>query len=180
VSPASLACAHCQTPNPPSHRYCVECGQALPAACPRCGFAHEAGARFCGGCGHPIAPPAPIADRFASPDAYTPPDLAEKIRTARGAVEGERKQVTVLFADMKGSLAVRHCESALEGAQALGMRPLAALCRLDLGALAERTGRRDEAREHLETAVRMLRAMDMRHWLPGLETALASLGGARS
>jgi len=99
----------------------VECGQALPAACPRCGFAHEAGARFCGGCGHPIAPPAPIADRFASPDAYTPPDLAEKIRTARGAVEGERKQVTVLFADMKGSLAVRHCESALEGAQALGM-----------------------------------------------------------
>jgi hypothetical protein len=35
-------------------------------------------------------------------------------------------------------------------------------------------------REHLETAVRMLRAMDMRHWLPGAETALASLGGARS
>jgi hypothetical protein len=95
-------------------------------------------------------------------------------------VEGERKQVIVLFADMKGSLAVRHCESALEGAQALGMGPLAALCRLDLGALAERTGRRDEAREHLETAVRMLRAMDMRHWLPGAETALASLGGARS
>ena len=104
MSPASLACAHCRTPNPPSHRFCVECGQALPAACLRCGFAHEAGARFCGGCGHPIAAPAPIADRFASPDAYTPPDLAEKIRTARGAVEGERKQVTVLFADMKGSL----------------------------------------------------------------------------
>ena len=72
--------------------------------CPRCGFAPEAGARFCGGCGQAIAAPAPIADRFASPDAYTPPDLAEKIRTARGAVEGERKQVTVLFADMKGSL----------------------------------------------------------------------------
>ncbi|HWN16124.1 MAG TPA: adenylate/guanylate cyclase domain-containing protein [Candidatus Dormibacteraeota bacterium] len=104
MSPGSLACAHCQTPNPPSHRYCVECGQALLVACPRCGFAPEAGARFCGGCGHAIAAPAPIPDRFASPDVYTPPDLAEKIRTARGAVEGERKQVTVLFADMKGSL----------------------------------------------------------------------------
>jgi len=75
----------------------------LASSCPRCGFVHEVSARFCGGCGHPIASPA-IADRFASPDAYTPPHLAEKIRIARGAVEGERKQVTVLFADMKGSL----------------------------------------------------------------------------
>ena len=42
--------------------------------------------------------------RFASPETYTPPHLAEKIRTSRGTLEGERKQVTVLFADMKGSL----------------------------------------------------------------------------
>ena len=101
---APLTCARCQTPNPSSHRYCVECGQALPSSCPRCGFAHEPGARFCGGCGQPIGVAGTMADRFASPDAYTPPHLAEKIRTARGAVEGERKQVTVLFADMKGSL----------------------------------------------------------------------------
>jgi hypothetical protein len=46
---------------------------------------------------------------------------------------------------------------------------------LDLGALAARAGRRDEARDHLETAVRMLRAMEMRHWLPGAEAALAAL-----
>ena len=68
---------------------------------------HEPGARFCGGCGQPILaglPAGPARDRFASPDAYTPPHLAEKIRTQRGALEGERKQVTVLFADMKGSL----------------------------------------------------------------------------
>ena len=101
---APLTCARCQTPNPSSHRYCVECGQALPSACPRCGFAHEPGARFCGGCGQAIAVAGPMAERFGSPDAYTPPHLADKIRTARGAVEGERKQVTVLFADVKGSL----------------------------------------------------------------------------
>ena len=46
----------------------------------------------------------PPRARFASPETYTPPHLAEKIRTSRGALEGERKQVTVLFADMKGSL----------------------------------------------------------------------------
>lgn len=68
----------------------MECGQALPVACPRCGFAPEAGARFC-------------------------------------------------------------------------------------GALAARADRRDEARDHLETAVRMIRAMEMRYWLPGAEGALAAL-----
>ena len=77
---ASLACPRCRTSNASSHRFCVECGQALPSA------------------------PGPADPRFASPAAYTPAHLAEKIRTQRGALEGERKQVTVLFADMKGSL----------------------------------------------------------------------------
>ena len=44
------------------------------------------------------------APRFAAPHTYTPRHIAERILTARGAMEGERKQVTVLFADMKGSL----------------------------------------------------------------------------
>jgi class 3 adenylate cyclase/tetratricopeptide (TPR) repeat protein len=74
-----------------------------PGACARCGFVHEPGARFCGGCGQPIVAAAAI-DRFAAPEAYTPSHLAEKIRTSRGTLEGERKQVTVLFADVKGSL----------------------------------------------------------------------------
>ena len=104
MSESALVCARCRTGNPPSHRFCTECGQALAAACPRCGASAQPGARFCGGCGQPVAASLPTPDRFASPGAYTPPHLAEKIRTARGAVEGERKQVTVLFADVKGSL----------------------------------------------------------------------------
>ena len=51
---------------------------------------------------HPTTPPASSQDR--PPLAYTPPYLAEKILTSRSALEGERKQVTVLFADLKGSM----------------------------------------------------------------------------
>jgi class 3 adenylate cyclase/tetratricopeptide (TPR) repeat protein len=61
-----------------------------------------AGARFCGSCGARTAPPDAL--RLAAPEAYTPRHLAEHIRTARAALEGERKQVTVLFADLKGSM----------------------------------------------------------------------------
>src|SRR5215471_1244018 len=52
----------------------------------------------------PAAPAAPVAPSGQVPLAYTPPYLAEKILTSRSALEGERKQVTVLFADLKGSL----------------------------------------------------------------------------
>ncbi|MCH9051834.1 MAG: AAA family ATPase [Proteobacteria bacterium] len=73
--------------------------------CPDCGFSNEPGEKFCGGCGAAL----PSAGRsagpdFASPEAYTPKHLAQKILTSRSALEGERKQVTVLFADIKGSL----------------------------------------------------------------------------
>src|SRR5262245_62219829 len=49
-------------------------------------------------------PPSPSGQRFASPETYTPKHLAEKILTSKAAFEGERKQVTVLFADLKGSM----------------------------------------------------------------------------
>jgi class 3 adenylate cyclase/tetratricopeptide (TPR) repeat protein len=51
-----------------------------------------------------LAGPAPPAPRFTSPESYTPRHLAERILTSRAALEGERKQVTVLFADLKGSM----------------------------------------------------------------------------
>jgi class 3 adenylate cyclase/tetratricopeptide (TPR) repeat protein len=73
--------------------------------CASCGFSNEPGIKFCGGCGAPLsATPATTTAKFASPEAYTPKHLAEKILTSKSALEGERKQVTVLFADLKGSM----------------------------------------------------------------------------
>ena len=76
--------------------------------CPECGHENASSQKFCGECGSAIAPdatPAAAAPaaRFGSPQAYTPKHLAERILTSKTALEGERKQVTVLFADMKGS-----------------------------------------------------------------------------
>ncbi len=70
--------------------------------CLRCQHENPAGQKFCGECGAPLELAA--AARFTSPESYTPGHLAEQILTARGALEGERKQVTVLFADLKGSM----------------------------------------------------------------------------
>jgi class 3 adenylate cyclase/tetratricopeptide (TPR) repeat protein len=61
------------------------------------------GSKFCNKCGTPTSSP-PGQPRFASPESYTPKHLAEKILTSKAALEGERKQVTVLFADLKGSM----------------------------------------------------------------------------
>ncbi len=100
-----MQCPRCQTENRAGRRFCAECGAALALACPSCSFTNEPGEKFCGGCGAPLGLPSPLPEsKFASPQAYTPKHLAEKILTSRGALEGERKQVTVLFADLKGSL----------------------------------------------------------------------------
>jgi predicted ATPase/class 3 adenylate cyclase len=68
--------------------------------CPGCQHENPGGARFCNGCGGRLTATAPAA----APRSYTPPYLAEKILTSRAAIIGERKQVTVLFADLKGSM----------------------------------------------------------------------------
>jgi class 3 adenylate cyclase len=62
------------------------------------------GSKFCNKCGTAIGSPTAVQPRFASPESYTPKHLAEKILTSKSALEGERKQVTVLFADLKGSM----------------------------------------------------------------------------
>ena len=73
--------------------HCTSCGNELPP-----------GSRFCNKCGHAVSAHTDSERRFASPDAYTPKHLAERILTSKAALEGERKQVTVLFADLKGSM----------------------------------------------------------------------------
>src|SRR5262249_1642813 len=100
-----MQCPRCQHENREGRRFCAECAAPLAVACQSCGFANEPGEKYCGGGAAPLTvasrPPEP---KFTSPQAYTPKHLAEKILTSRSALEGERKQVTVLFADLKGSM----------------------------------------------------------------------------
>src|SRR5436309_5370685 len=97
-----MKCPRCQVENDAAARFCEDCGARLEAACPRCGTPVTPGKKFCRSCGAALT--AEPAGRFASPDSYTPKHLAERILTSKAALEGERKQVTVLFADLKGSM----------------------------------------------------------------------------
>jgi len=114
-----MQCPQCQHDNREGRRFCAECGASLAVACASCGFSNEPGEKFCGGCGAPLgaSPGTVSSSRFNSSEFYTPKHLAEKILTSKRALEGERKQVTVLFADLKGSmelLADRDPEEARE------------------------------------------------------------------
>ncbi len=97
-----MQCPRCQLDNPPTMKFCGECAAPLAATCPSCGAANPSENKFCGQCAAPLRT-SPTA-KFAAPDSYTPKHIAEKILTSKAALEGERKQVTVLFADLKGSM----------------------------------------------------------------------------
>jgi class 3 adenylate cyclase/tetratricopeptide (TPR) repeat protein len=105
-----MRCPSCGFDNPEGLKFCGECGTPVTAPCPRCGFANPPGFKFCGDCGASLVPvsrpsgPASLAAPSQPPSRYTPAYLAEKILTSKSALEGERKQVTVLFADLKGSM----------------------------------------------------------------------------
>ena len=98
-----MRCPQCQHENTPGSKFCLECGTRLTTACPSCGHDLPGGAKFCNECGHRLAQVA-SDDSSLSPAAYTPKHPAEKILTSKSALEGERKQITVLFADLKGSM----------------------------------------------------------------------------
>ncbi len=124
-----MRCPSCQAENAAKQKFCGECGARLPAACPACGHPNSPTQKFCGECGAklgapaqtaaagPSSAPAPAAEeekaasstsgpsvafRDAAPVTYTPKHLAEKILTSKSAMEGERKSVTVMFADVSG------------------------------------------------------------------------------
>jgi class 3 adenylate cyclase/tetratricopeptide (TPR) repeat protein len=94
----------CQHENSPRAKFCEECGALLARSCTGCGAELSPTAKFCPECGKAVAASPGVQPRFASPETYTPKYLAEKILTSRSALEGERKRVTVLFADLKGSM----------------------------------------------------------------------------
>src|SRR3989454_2849200 len=99
-----MKCPRCQHENPPQAKFCLECGARVALTCTKCLSELPAGAKFCLECGAPVASQATAEPRFTSPESYTPKHLAEKILTSKAALKGERKQVTVLFADLKGSM----------------------------------------------------------------------------
>jgi class 3 adenylate cyclase/tetratricopeptide (TPR) repeat protein len=99
-----MKCPRCQHENPPQAKFCLECGARVALTCTKCRSELPASAKFCLECGEPVASQVTAEARFTSPESYTPKHLAEKILTSKSALEGERKQVTVLFADLKGSM----------------------------------------------------------------------------
>ena len=100
-----MQCPACRHENPAGATFCLECGTRLVVICSSCRTELPPSAKFCLECGQQIIPPdAAAVSGFPSPEAYTPKHLAERILTAKAALEGERKQVTVLFADLKGSM----------------------------------------------------------------------------
>ncbi|MEJ2363097.1 MAG: adenylate/guanylate cyclase domain-containing protein [Deltaproteobacteria bacterium] len=96
-----MKCSKCQFENPEKAKYCVQCGKILGFHCYKCGAVTPGGAKFCMECGHRFKEPykKQILD-YTRPKSYTPKFLADKILTTRSSIEGERKLVTVLFADV--------------------------------------------------------------------------------
>ncbi len=104
-----MECPKCQTENPEENSFCRECGAKLILACPQCGAEVLPVDKFCGKCGHHLSIPSEPSptepsfdEKIAKIQKYLPKGLTEKILAQRDRIEGERKQVTVMFCDMAG------------------------------------------------------------------------------
>jgi class 3 adenylate cyclase/tetratricopeptide (TPR) repeat protein len=114
----AVQCPKCQAENQRTRKFCRECGNGLLSACPQCGFENHGGDKFCGGCGHSLSAPSempprescahdlPWDEKLAKIQKYLPQGLTEKILAQREKIEGERRQVTVMFCDLVGFTAL--------------------------------------------------------------------------
>jgi class 3 adenylate cyclase/tetratricopeptide (TPR) repeat protein len=104
-----MKCPECQFENPEGAKFCNECGKSLQLICAECGKGNAAGSRFCGACGH-ILPlrsetthrELPFSEKLDRIQKYLPKGIVDRVLSRRDKIEGERKQVTVLFCDMFG------------------------------------------------------------------------------
>lgn len=96
-----MKCPKCQFENRDGAKFCKKCGNKIELLCPSCKYSHQPDSTFCDECGHNLQEPEALPD-FSEPQSYTPKFLADKILTSRSTIEGERKLVTVLFADVAG------------------------------------------------------------------------------
>ncbi len=104
-----MKCPKCQFENPKDSKFCLECGEKMELKCPNCRKSLPIGAKFCNECGHKLTlltEPAPIdlsfEEKINKIQRYLPKGVTEKILSQRDKIEGERKQVTVMFCDMEG------------------------------------------------------------------------------
>ncbi len=103
-----MDCPSCQHSLPDDASFCGHCGESLASErlCVGCGRSNPPEMRFCLGCGNPLGEVGEATQPEREPRDYTPKHLADKILQSKSAIEGERKQVTVLFADITGSMAL--------------------------------------------------------------------------
>jgi class 3 adenylate cyclase/tetratricopeptide (TPR) repeat protein len=104
-----MQCPKCQIENRDGIKFCEQCGAKLELECPNCKAKIPLDKKFCGDCGHKLTQPfaAPIKDlsfneKVAKLQKYLPSGITEKILSQRDRIEGEKRQVTVMFCDMKG------------------------------------------------------------------------------
>src|SRR5215472_2266521 len=94
-----MLCSKCNTKNLADAAFCAECGTKLELRCPSCAVANPQGSKFCRKCGTALGTHATTGDRQSAPA----PVLVTHASTPE-TIEGERKTVTMLFADIKGSM----------------------------------------------------------------------------
>ena len=100
---AGMRCPACQHEGAPGANFCAACGTRLVYMCRACGTELPESARFCLQCGQSVSDATSAASpRFTIPKSYTPRHTAERILASKNAAEGERKLLTVLFADLEG------------------------------------------------------------------------------
>ncbi|MBC2716706.1 MAG: AAA family ATPase [Desulfobacteraceae bacterium] len=104
-----MKCSKCQFENREGVKFCEQCGAKFEMECPNCQAKIPLAIKFCGKCGHNLtipseAPPQELSfdEKIDKIQRYLPKGLTEKILAQRGKIEGERKQVTVMFCDMAG------------------------------------------------------------------------------
>jgi len=104
-----MLCPKCQFENREGAIFCGKCGAELSLVCPKCNTENPPENSFCNKCGHHLILPSEPTPKDLSFDEkldkikrYLPKGITEKILSQRDKIEGERKQVTVMFCDMEG------------------------------------------------------------------------------
>lgn len=98
-----MKCSSCGFENKEGAKFCAECGNKSGLKCPSCGSGAEEGEKFCTECGHDLRTAfETLSVDYSEPQTYTPKSVANKILTSHKKIEGERKVVTVFFADVAG------------------------------------------------------------------------------